>query len=101
MFASGQRVRRWATPIIGAAFAVTGITGVFMLFHVGRARLMAAHEWVGALAVLGVVLHVWTNWRALARHYRTAIGIGVSIGVLMIAALLLAHGHPDVPANPR
>jgi hypothetical protein len=72
-----------------------------MLFHVGRERLMAAHEWIGAIVVLGVALHVWTNWRAFTRHFRTAIGLGTSIGVLTVGALLLSHGHPDVEAQAR
>lgn len=94
--AFGQRARRWITPIVAASFTVTGTTGVSMLFHVGRERWMAVHEWLGAVAVMGVVLHVWANWRAFARQFRTAIGLGTSIAALAIAGALLSHGHPDV-----
>jgi hypothetical protein len=92
---SGQRLRRWATPLTTASFAITGLTGLLMLLHVGRERLLAAHEWVGVIAVVGVVLHVLINWRAFGRYYRTALGLGTTGVVLLIGAVLLSHGHPD------
>lgn len=54
--------RRHVTAATTGIFAVIGISGVMMFFHLGQGQVKAMHEWLGLLFIVLAVFHVWRNW---------------------------------------
>lgn len=75
--------RQWVTPLTIGAFVLMAVTGVLMFFHLDRGLNKLAHEWLGWIMVVGVVLHSVVNWGALVRHFRQTTG-RVLIGVFVL-----------------
>lgn len=99
--------RDWATPLTIGAFALMGVTGILMFFHLDTGLNKLAHEWLGWVMVAGVVLHSVVNWSAFKRHL-TANRVGqaiVAVSVLVLAATFIIQppakeggGSPPVRA---
>lgn len=77
-------LRKWATPLTFATFAVTGVTGVVLFFHAGGTLSRVAHEWIG-MAIMGVViLHVVINWRPFKAYLTKPLaGFIMALGLML------------------
>ena len=71
-----------------ATFAVTAVTGVLMFFHLARASIVVAHEWIG-LAFLGLIgWHMARNWPGLRAYCRRPVFVGSVLLVLAIGVII-------------
>jgi hypothetical protein len=99
------------SPFVAVAFAVIGVTGVLLFFHVKNGPVMVLHEWFGWAFVLGGAVHLLLNFRPLLAYLRQRAGVtSLACALVLVAALFAAglhqpaHGHhgpagrPDAPA---
>ena len=63
-------LRSWATPLVIATFAVSGVTGILMFLHADSGLNKLAHEWIGLAMVAAVLAHLVLNWRAFTTYFR-------------------------------
>ena len=95
-----MRLRDFATPLAGAVFVVMAATGLLMFFEQGTPLGHELHEWLGLAFVVGVALHVSTNWAPLKAH----LGRWPGRVFAVVSALLLVVGvfpaKNDRPPNP-
>ena len=73
--------RRWSTPLIIAAALFSAATGLLMFFYV-VAPFKFAHELMGLLFTVAIVLHVVSNFRPFRNHLTGWLGAGVVTLVL-------------------
>ena len=87
-------LRRWATPLTIGAFMLMSITGILMFFHINPGISKVAHEWLSWAMVIGVGLHVVTNWKVFSRYFsqKAAVGIIGLFAILTIASMLIPGG---------
>lgn len=87
-------MREWATPVTIGAFLISGLTGVLIFFHLNFGLIRGAHEWLSWFLVLGVVFHVWLNWKAFARYFSKRMGVSIIVlfAVLTIISLIPLGG---------
>jgi len=91
---SGSSIQKYATPLATALFAVVGVSGVLVFFHLGGGSLKGLHEWLGLAFVAAALLHVTRNWNGfikLAKTRRTQALIGLT--GIATAAFLLVSGQ--------
>jgi len=92
--------REWATPITVGAFLLSAVTGILMFFHGDTGLNKVAHEWLGWALVVGVGLHVVTNFQAFKRHLASARGqwlIGAFALVLALSFIPAGGGERGEP----
>lgn len=76
--------REWATPLVIGAFALMGVTGTLMFFHLDNGLQKDVHEWAGWVMLAGVGLHAVANWPAFKRYFQR-----LNKGALLIGAFVL------------
>ncbi|MGG7565437.1 DUF4405 domain-containing protein [Rhodovulum sp. DZ06] len=94
-------LRRWATPVTIASFAMMAVTGVLMFFHAETTLNKVIHEYASWIFVIGAGLHVVVNWRAFTVHFRrwpARISAGL-LGALLVVSFLPIG--PNAAAGPR
>lgn len=80
-------IRKFSTPLVIGAGIFVATTGVFM-FLTTTDLVRFAHEIIGVVFAVGIVLHILTNWRPFKRYFanRTVLIIvlawGIGIGLL-------------------
>ena len=80
-------LRSWATPITIGSFVISAISGVILFFHLNIGLMKPAHEWLSWFMILGVAMHVFTNWRAFLLYFKKPIPLAV-IGVFLLLTVL-------------
>ena len=80
-------LRSWATPITIGSFVISAISGVILFFHLNIGLMKPAHEWLSWFMILGVAMHVFTNWRAFLQYFKKPIPLAV-IGVFLLLTVL-------------
>ncbi len=80
-------LRQIATPITIGAFLLMAVTGVLIFFHKAVGLNKPAHEWLSWAFLLGVGLHVVTNFKPFQIYLKKPLALGI-IGVF--AAILTA-----------
>ena len=66
--------REIATPLTIGIFLIMSVTGILMFFHWDTGFNKLAHEWLGWLMVVAVVLHILANMTAFKRHFSQGKG---------------------------
>ncbi|MBK6650950.1 MAG: DUF4405 domain-containing protein [Betaproteobacteria bacterium] len=84
--------RSWITPLVIGSFALSGVTGVLMFFHLDTGLNKAAHEWLSWALLIGVGLHAVLNLFAFKRYFSQPKGLAV----MGLCALLLALSFVSV-----
>jgi hypothetical protein len=99
-------LRRWATPLTIGAFMLMSITGILMFFHINVGISKVAHEWLSWAMVIGVGLHLVTNWKMFARYFsqKAALGVIGFFAILTVASMLIPgeeerRGPPGAQAS--
>ncbi len=89
---SGSSIQKYATPLATALFAVVGVSGVLVFFHLGGGSLKGLHEWLGLAFVAAALLHVARNWNGfvkIVKTRRTQVLIGLT-GIATAAFLMIS-----------
>lgn len=92
--------REWATPITIGAFFLSAVTGILLFFHLDSGLNKLAHEWLSWVMLLGVALHVASNFSGFKRHLGSMQGrnlVGV-FGVLLLLSFVQPGGERGGPA---
>ncbi len=92
--------RSWVSPITAVSFLAVGISGLMMLFHVGR-FVRPMHEIVGVLFCIVGVIHLIINWRALLNYLRSKRVMALTAVVVVLCSLLLLTGSDEHGGGPR
>lgn len=93
-----KQSRNYITPFISLVFLVVGITGLLMLFHLFDGYTEVVHEILGLFFVACAVFHIVLNWKALRIHFKKAVFLPASFGVLALSGFLVVMEwmHPPV-----
>lgn len=92
--------RRVITPVTGTLALVIGISGGMLFFHLGEGLVKGAHEWLGMLFALVMVVHLLSNWGSLMGHFRQGVARTGGILVLLVAAAFIGTGGLSQPGGP-
>lgn len=96
-----MNLRNWATPLAGAVFTVMSITGVLMFFDLEQPQGKNLHKFLGWGLVLGVALHVFTNWNALKQHFtRWPMKVLAGVAVFLVAGGVMPLQPSERGPNP-
>lgn len=79
--------REWGTPVTAGAFLLSAVTGILMFFHIDTGLNKFAHEWLSWILLIGVALHLITNFSRFKWHM-SARKEQLIVGVFMLALLL-------------
>ncbi|WPC72845.1 DUF4405 domain-containing protein [Vibrio porteresiae] len=71
--------RPYLSPFLLVCYLSTSITGILMLLHVGFPAIHPIHEWGGVAFVIGGLLHLILNWRALTTYFKPKLRFTVFI----------------------
>ena len=82
-------LQRYATILAIATFAVSGISGVLIFFHIADSWLKGLHEWIGMAFVLAAILHVLRNFRPFAKLLTKPRAWAVSGVAALVAAVFI------------
>ncbi len=86
-------MRRWATPLVIAAFLVSAATGLLMFFHLETGLNKLAHEWIGLIFVAGAIFHIAANWPLFTGYFNKVTPAAViAIGGAILVASFFAGG---------
>lgn len=89
----GNFLRNYATPLVLAAFAAIGISGVMMFVGLRNHQLGELHEWLGISFVLLVVLHLIRNSRSFAMMLKQTRSRIVAGGLGAFALVLIGTAY--------
>lgn len=92
--------RSWVTPLVGGLFLLIAVTGILMFFHIDTGLNKVAHEWLGLLMVVVVILHMVLNFKGLKKSFDTFSGKvinGIFIILLALSFLSLGGVKKDKP----
>ena len=90
------RLKSWAGPVTIGSFAVVGLSGILMFFHLNVGLVKLAHEWLGWLLVIGAIAHLVVNWRPFLGYFRKPAGLAI-MAIFLVLGLLsfLPAGGPN------
>lgn len=94
--------REWATPLTAGAFLLTAVTGILMFFHIDTGFNKTAHEWISWALVLGVGLHMASNFIGFKRYLTARKGqlfIG-AFALLLALSFIPVGGSGEPPFVP-
>ena len=95
-----RNTRNWSTPMIIAASLFSATTGLLMFFYV-VAPFKFAHELMGLVFTVAIILHVISNFRPFRNHLTRFVGFGVFALVLAAAIGLLVLSMNDHSVRSR
>ncbi len=81
-------LREWATPLTIGSFIISAVTGIVIFFHIRIGLVRPAHEWLSWFLVLGVILHVITNWTSIKRYFSIPISSSIITGFIILSVLV-------------
>ena len=87
-----QLLRTHGTTFTIGLFLVSGISGVFLFFHVASGAFREMHEWLSMLLLVPVAVHVWKNWGGFKQYFKRK-----TIYLPLVACLVAGAGFA-VPA---
>ena len=95
-------LRRWATPLVIAAFLVSAVTGLLLFFHLETGLNKPAHEWIGLIFVAGGIFHVFANWPLFTGYFKKVMpAVVIAIGGVILVASFFAGGTEGGPSGVR
>lgn len=93
--------RRVITPVTGVLALVIGISGGMLFFHLGEGLVKSAHEWLGMLFVLAMLIHILSNWNAITQHFRQRIARTATLTIVLVTGLFLGSGAISQTGGPN
>ena len=92
--------RRWSTPLIIGAALFSAATGLLMFFYV-VAPFKFAHELMGLVFTVAIVLHVVSNFKPFRKHLTKWLGAAVVALVLSgaVGLLVLTMNDHSLPTR--
>lgn len=80
-------LRKWATPLTIGSFAIMGVTGVLMFFHLESGLNKPLHEWAGWIMVIAVFAHVILNYRAFLVYLKRPVARAIALSSVALLCL--------------
>jgi hypothetical protein len=94
-------LKSWATPLVIAAFIISGITGILMFFHKDDGLVKPVHEWLSWALVAGGAFHTVVHWNSFKAYFtrNSSIAIIASGAIIALAAIVIPmQGRGGNPA---
>lgn len=91
-------VHKYATAATIGLFAITGITGLLLFFHLGVSFFKGIHEWLGVLFVVASIFHVVRNSGAFMRLMARPSTL-VICGIVLVVSAMMLMGAGDRTRN--
>lgn len=83
-------LKRHATTLTTALFLISGVSGFFLFFGIGKDIFKSMHEWLSIALLIVAGLHIWKNWLPMTLYFkRNAIWLPLAAS-LSVAAFLMA-----------
>ncbi len=82
-------LNRYATPLTLGLFAVSGISGIALFFHVSQGVFHGMHEWLSMVLLAPFAFHLWKNWGAMMGYVRRR-ALLIPLAATLIAAAAFA-----------
>lgn len=98
-----QFLSRWGSTLIYWSFAVTGVTGVLLFFHVRMSPVEELHIWIGFLMIAAFVPHIARNWRSFLGYFHKAplyVALAVTIAISALFAYPALSGSDERAGGP-
>ena len=93
--------RPYLSPFLLVCYVSTSVTGILMLLHMGFPAIHPIHEWGGLAFVIGGLLHLMLNWRALTTYFKPKLRsqaiwgmVGCIVLITIIALFIPEQDHP-------
>lgn len=93
--------RKLITPVTGALALVIGISGGMLFFHFGEGLVKSAHEWLGMLFVVFMLIHILSNWNAITQHFRQRVARNAALSIVLVTGLFLGSGAVSQTKDPN
>lgn len=93
--------RKIVTPVTGVLALVIGISGGMLFFHLGEGVVKSAHEWLGMLFVLVMLIHMLSNWSAIVQHFRQPVARTAAFSLVLVTGLFLGSGALSQSGGPN
>lgn len=94
-------LQKYATAATAATFAVVGVSGVLLFFHLGEAQLMGVHEWLGLAFVGAAAFHVTRHFRGFSNLLaKTRTRVMFATMATITAAFMIAGTLQSSGGNP-
>ena len=92
-------LRKWATPWTVGSFVLMSVTGVLMFYHLNSPLNKLAHQWLSFAFLAGVGVHVFVNWLAFSRYFKSPVAIAVMavFGVVLVGSFVNLGGAKAEP----
>jgi hypothetical protein len=95
-----MKFRKIATPLTIGSFLVVLITGLCLLFRYRGGLVDPIHEISSVIFILGIILHIIVNRKAMLIHLKQPLGIGFAAFFLVLSLIaVLPHNNFDNPGN--
>ena len=84
-------IKKYATAATIGLFAVVGVSGILIFFHLGSGALMGLHEWLGLAFVAASTAHVARNWKGFLKIVKGKPGqAAVALAGVVTAGFIFA-----------
>lgn len=94
-------LQKYATAATAATFAVVGVSGVLLFFHLGEAQLMGVHEWLGLAFVGAAAFHVTRHLRSFSKLFnKTRTRVMFATTATITAAFMITGTLQSSGGNP-
>ena len=80
--------RKWSTPIIIGSGLFVAISGVLMFFGI-RHPLEQAHELIGIVFAISIILHVLNHWQPFRSYFNQRYALSIIAGVMLVTLSLV------------
>jgi hypothetical protein len=91
--------RKWSTPMIIGAGLFVSVTGVLMLMGIHN-PIQFAHEWVGLVFVIAILLHVLNHWSAFKNYFSQPLALSLLGLVAMVSSTFVFVSSTQGDAGP-
>jgi hypothetical protein len=90
--------RKWSTPMIIGTGLFVALSGVMMFFGVHN-PIQLAHEWIGLLFAVGILLHVLNHWKAFRNYFSQSMALALVGSVAVITSLFIGFSSTQAGGN--
>ncbi|MES9834181.1 MAG: DUF4405 domain-containing protein [Candidatus Thiodiazotropha sp. DIVDIV] len=91
--------RKWSTPVIIGSGLFVAVSGLLMFFGVHN-PIELAHEWIGLLFAVGIVLHVLNHWSAFKNYFSKRMGLSLVGAVAIVSSAFVVVSSTQIGGSP-
>lgn len=94
------KMKNIATSLTATVFAVVGITGVLMYFHILDNYTKALHENLGVVFFVIVFAHIFVNWKQMKAYFTKKV-FGFATVLALVVSIAFISSSKAGGENPK